>query len=70
KSLLPLVSGNACAIPAILSTRSINNHKERLITILAIPFTTCSARLPVYTILIALFIPAAYQGLTLLGLYN
>ena len=70
KSILPLISGNACAIPAIISTRSISNQKERLITILAIPFTTCSARLPVYIILIALFIPIAYQGLTLLGLYT
>jgi ferrous iron transport protein B len=69
KSILPLISGNACAIPAILSTRSINNTKERLITILAIPFTTCSARLPVYAILIALIIPLQFQGLALMGLY-
>src|SRR5690606_36756999 len=57
KSVVPLISGNACAIPAIMATRTIENWKERLITILVTPFTTCSARLPVYLILIALVIP-------------
>jgi ferrous iron transport protein B len=69
KSILPLLSGNACAIPAIASTRAIPTHKERLITILSIPFMTCSARLPVYTLLITVTIPSGYQALTLLGLY-
>ncbi len=76
KSVLPLISGTACAIPAVLSTRNIENWRERLITILVIPFTTCSARLPVYTILIALIIPKKsyfglfnVQGLVLMGLY-
>ena len=75
KSLIPLVSGVACAIPAVMSTRSIENWKERLITILVVPFMTCSARLPVYLILISLVIPndkifgIGYQSLTLLGLY-
>jgi ferrous iron transport protein B len=54
KSIVPLVSGTACAIPAIMSTRNIENVKERLITILITPFMTCSARLPVYSIIIAL----------------
>ncbi|MFN3951439.1 MAG: ferrous iron transport protein B [Thermaurantimonas sp.] len=76
KSVLPLISGTACAIPAVMSTRNIENWRERLITILVIPFTTCSARLPVYTILIALIIPKKsyfglfnLQGLVLMGLY-
>ena len=76
KSVIPLISGTACAIPAIMATRTISSWKERLITILVTPFTTCSARLPVYAILIALIIPdtkvfgiLSLQGLTLLGLY-
>ncbi len=76
KSVVPLISGTACAIPAIMATRNIENWKERLITILVTPFTTCSARLPVYLIIIALVIPEekvlgfiSLQGLTLLGLY-
>ncbi|MBT8235247.1 MAG: ferrous iron transporter B, partial [Bacteroidia bacterium] len=69
------ISGAACAIPAIMATRNITNWKERLITILVTPFVTCSARLPVYLIIIALVIPAgtflafSYQALTLLLLY-
>jgi ferrous iron transport protein B len=76
KSVLPLVSGTACAIPAIMSSRNIESWRERLITILVTPFVTCSARLPVYAILIALIIPEKtywgvfnLQGLTLMGLY-
>ncbi|TMU54829.1 ferrous iron transport protein B [Flagellimonas algicola] len=75
KSVVPLISGTACAIPAVMATRTIENWKERLITILVTPFTTCSARLPVYLILIALVIPdgrilgLSYQALTLMLLY-
>ncbi len=71
KSVIPLVSGTACAIPAVMATRNIENWRERLITILVTPFTTCAARLPVYAILIALVIPdkGSYQSLTLMGLY-
>ncbi len=75
KSIVPLIAGTACAIPAIMSTRNIENWKERLITILVTPFTTCSARLPVYLIIIALVIPEgrflglSYQALTLMLLY-
>jgi ferrous iron transport protein B len=76
KSVLPLLSGTACAIPAIMATRTIENWRERLITIFVIPFTTCSARLPVYAILISLIIPRKYyfgflnlQGLVMLGMY-
>ncbi|UPT71949.1 MAG: ferrous iron transport protein B [Flavobacterium sp. JAD_PAG50586_2] len=76
KSVVPLISGTACAIPAIMSARNIENWKERLITILVTPFITCSARLPVYAILIALIIPNkrlfgifSLQGLTLMILY-
>jgi len=76
KSIVPLISGTACAIPAIMSARNIENWKERLITILVTPFTTCSARLPVYAILISLIIPEkrlfgflSLQGLTLMILY-
>jgi len=75
KSVVPLISGTACAIPAVMATRTIENWKERLITILVTPFTTCSARLPVYLIIIALVIPEGrflglgYQALTLMLLY-
>ncbi|MBT8280024.1 MAG: ferrous iron transport protein B [Muriicola sp.] len=75
KSVVPLISGTACAIPAVMATRNIENWKERLITILVTPFTTCSARLPVYLIIIALVIPEgrfiglSYQALTLMLLY-
>lgn len=75
KSIVPLVSGTACAIPAIMSTRNIENVKERLITILITPFMTCSARLPVYSIIIALiftegtFWGIQYKALALLGMY-
>jgi ferrous iron transport protein B len=76
KSVVPLISGTACAIPAIMATRNIENWKERLITILVTPFTTCSARLPVYAIIIGLVIPDErffgilnMQGLTLMFLY-
>jgi len=76
KSIIPLVSGTACAIPAIMSSRNIESWRERLITILVVPFTTCSARIPVYAILIALIVPDKHylgifnlQGLTLLALY-
>lgn len=76
KSVVPLISGTACAIPAIMATRNIENWKERLITILVTPFTTCSARLPVYAIIISLVVPSKrvfgflnVQGLTLMALY-
>ena len=75
KSVVPLISGTACAIPAVMATRNIENWKERLITILVIPFTTCAARLPVYLIIIALVIPEGHflgfnhQALTLMMLY-
>ena len=57
KSVIPLLSSHACAIPGILSTRVIDNHRERLITMMVIPLTTCSARLPVYAILIGALVP-------------
>ena len=76
KSVVPLIAGTACAIPAIMATRNIENWKERLITILVTPFTTCSARLPVYLIIIALVIPDqrvlgifSLQALTLMFMY-
>ncbi|HIP48697.1 MAG TPA: ferrous iron transport protein B [Lutibacter sp.] len=76
KSVIPLISGTACAIPAVMSARNIESWRERLITILVVPFTTCSARIPVYAIIIALIIPDQtylgifnLQGLTLLALY-
>lgn len=76
KSVVPLISGMACAIPAIMATRTIENWKDRLITIFVTPFMSCSARLPVFTILVALIIPDVklfgffnYQGLVLMGLY-
>jgi len=76
RSVVPLISGIACAIPAIMATRSIDNWKDRLITIFVVPLVSCSARLPVYTILIALVVPEVrlfgifnLQGLTLMALY-
>ncbi len=76
KSVMPMISGFACAVPAIMSARSIENRKERLLTILITPLMSCSARLPVYTILIGLVIPKTYlfglisiQGLVMMGLY-
>ncbi len=78
KAVIPLLSSHACAIPGILATRVIDNHRERLITMLVIPLTTCSARLPVYAILIAAIIPDTavfglpwlrMPGLVLFGLY-
>jgi len=75
KSIVPLISGFACAIPAIMSARSIENKKERLITILVTPLLTCSARIPVYVVIIGLIIPDKMigifnaQGLALMALY-
>lgn len=75
RSVVPLISGVACAIPAIMATRTIDNWKERLITIMVTPLMSCSARLPVYTLLIALVIPDVslglfnLKGIVLLGLY-
>lgn len=76
KSVVPLMSGWACAIPAIMATRTIENWKDRLITIFVTPFMSCSARLPVFTILVALTIPDKMiwgfinlQGVVMMGLY-
>ncbi len=75
KSVVPLVSSFACAVPSIMATRTIQNRKERLITILVAPLITCSARIPVYTVIIAIIIPNEtwggfnLQGLVLLGMY-
>ena len=76
RSVMPLISGMACAVPAIMAARTIQNRKERLITIMITPLMSCSARLPVYTMLIALVIPDKslfgflnLQGLVLMGLY-
>jgi ferrous iron transport protein B len=77
KAFIPLLSAYACAIPAIMATRTIENKRDRLATILVTPFMTCSARLPVYLLLIAAFIPNVYylhgiiglQTLVMLGLY-
>ncbi len=75
QSVIPMISSFACAVPGIMATRVIPNRRDRIATILAAPFMTCSARLPVYALLIAAFVPAAsvgfmnLQGLVLLGLY-
>lgn len=76
KSIVPLISSMACAVPAIMSARTIGNWKDRLITIMVTPLMSCSARLPIYTILIALVVPEQkvlgffnLQGLALMGLY-
>jgi ferrous iron transport protein B len=77
KAFIPLLSAYACAVPAIMATRTIENRRDRLATILVTPFMTCSARLPVYLLLIAAFVPAKFflhgliglQTITMLGLY-
>jgi ferrous iron transport protein B len=76
KSVVPLISGVACAVPSIMATRNIENWKERIITIMVIPLMSCSARLPVYTLLISLIAPDKniwgvinVQGLILMGMY-
>lgn len=76
RSMVALISGGACAVPAIMSARSISNQKERLLTILATPFISCSARIPVYTILIGFVVPSEtvfgifnLQGLAFMGLF-
>ena len=76
RSVVPLISGVACAVPAIMATRSIGSRRDRLITILVTPLMSCSARLPIYTILIALVVPqqrvlgvVSLQGVALMGLY-
>jgi ferrous iron transport protein B len=76
RSVVPLISGVACAVPAIMATRSIGTRRDRLITILVTPLMSCSARLPIYTILIALVVPSQHvlgvfnlQGLALMSLY-
>jgi ferrous iron transport protein B len=76
KSVMPMISGFACAVPAIMSARSIENKKERLLTILVTPLMSCSARLPIYTIMIGLVVPAktiggifSLQGLVMMSLY-
>ncbi|MGA2249130.1 ferrous iron transporter B [Terracidiphilus sp.] len=68
KAFIPLLSGYACAVPAIMSTRTIENKRDRFATILVTPFMTCSARLPVYLLLIAAFIPNTYVAYGLLSL--
>lgn len=67
KSVVPLISGIACAVPAIMSTRSISSWKDRLITIMVTPLMSCSARLPIYTVLIALVVP---EKSSLFGIFN
>ncbi len=76
RSIIPLLSGAACAIPAIMSARTIANWKERIITIMVVPLMSCAARLPVYTLLISMMIPAEQkwlifnlQGLVMMGFY-
>jgi ferrous iron transport protein B len=76
KSVVPLISGVACAVPAIMATRNIDNWKDRLITIMVTPLMSCSARIPIYTILIALVVPDTtvagflnLQGIALMGMY-
>ena len=75
QSIIPMISSFACAVPGIMATRVIPNRRDRIATILAAPFMTCSARLPVYALLIAAFVPARdvgplnLQGLVLFGLY-
>ena len=63
RSIVPLISGVACAIPAVMATRTIDHWRERIITIMVVPLMSCSARLPVYTLLIALVVPNVSWGI-------
>jgi ferrous iron transport protein B len=69
KSFIPLLSAYGCAVPAIMATRTIESKRDRIATILIAPFMTCSARLPIYTLMIAAFIPGRAQVASLIGLY-
>jgi ferrous iron transport protein B len=69
KAFIPLMSSFACAIPGIMATRTIENRRDRLVTILVAPLISCSARLPVYALMIGAFIPDGWRSATLLGLY-
>jgi ferrous iron transport protein B len=69
KAFIPLLSSFACAIPGIMATRTIEDRRDRLVTILVAPLMSCSARLPVYALLIGAFVPDGWQSLTLLGMY-
>ncbi len=76
RSFIPLLSGYACAVPGVMSARTIESHKDRLVTIMVLPLMSCSARIPVYTLLIGSFIPPVVvggvfnlQGVTLLAMY-
>jgi ferrous iron transport protein B len=77
KSFIPMLSGYACAVPGIMATRTVEHEQDRLATIMVVPLMSCSARLPVYTLLIGAFVPATavlggvltLQGLTMLGMY-
>ena len=77
KSFIPMLSGYACAVPGIMATRTVEHEQDRLATIMVVPLMSCSARLPVYTLLIGAFVPPAavlggvlsLQGLTMLGMY-
>src|SRR5690606_38347645 len=76
RSFIPMLSGYACAVPGIMATRTIENEKDRLVTIMVVPLMSCSARLPVYTLMIGTFIPPItvagifnLRGMTLLSMY-
>lgn len=68
KSFIPLLMGFGCNVPAVMATRTLDNRKDRIITMLIIPFMSCSARLPVYILIISAFFPS-YQGLVLFSVY-
>ncbi len=69
RSLIPLMSSFACAIPGIMATRAIENRRDRMVTMLVAPLMSCAARLPVYVLLIGAFIPGRWQGAALFGMY-
>jgi ferrous iron transport protein B len=69
KAFIPLMSSFACAIPGIMATRTIESRRDRMVTILVAPLMSCSARLPVYTLMIGAFIPKGWESLTLLSMY-
>lgn len=69
RAFIPLMSSFACAIPGIMATRAMEDRKDRLVTMLVAPLISCSARLPVYALMIAAFIPKGYRGVTLLSMY-
>ncbi|HBJ25012.1 MAG TPA: ferrous iron transport protein B, partial [Ruminococcaceae bacterium] len=69
RSFVPMLVGFGCSVPAIMATRTLSSERDRKMTILLTPFMSCSAKLPIYTLMIGAFFPAEYRALAMIGLY-